>query len=310
MLLRRYGRRRWELLRRIYSRLHWHTVKILFTGKGSSGSWSIRGTQIAEGLRDIGVDALAIPKASVEQLRWADVVVLVKRPNAEIMAAIWESQKPLVWDIVDAWTQPEGNEWPRERCLSWLATQLYYVKPDAIICATRAMQDDAEFAKSCVIYHHARPELTLRRRHGVFKKTAEWFVYDGGDHYLGRYRDILIERSGMTFARGYLGDFQMCADVIVCLRDSKGYAPRHWKSNVKLANAQALGIPALCSPESGYKETSTGGVLWIESPSDLPAAFDALANPARYAELCAAVDAPPTLREVAVKYRAFLESII
>lgn len=284
-------------------------MKILLTGKGSSGSWKVRGEQSAEGIRALGVNAVAIPKASVEQMRAADVIVLVKRPTFELLDAIRKSGKPFAWDTVDAWPQPVGNEWPKDQALSWLRTMIADVAPNHLICATRAMMEDAAFPSASVIYHHARPGLS-RNEH----RRNEWLNvwYDGGDHYLGSYESRFHSGSSTLFAWPLLRGLENAhrADVAICLRDCSGYAPRHWKSNVKLANAQALGIPALCSPESGYKETSTGGVLWIESPEDLPAAFDTLADPARYAELCAGVDAPPTLAEVAAQYVRELRNII
>jgi hypothetical protein len=291
-------------------------MKVLFTGKGSSGSWQIRGIQLAEGLRAIGVEALAVPKASVEMMRSADVIVLVKRPTAELLDTIRASGKPFAWDCVDFWPQPAGNDWDCERALTFLRTALYDVSPDMLICATRDMLLDANHKNSCVIYHHAKPFYIERgkivNRVGVVKRSGgiRRIGYEGGD-YLGRFVVPIfneMSRRKWNFVSG--GDDQLFdSDAAICLRDTIGYAPRHWKSNVKLANAQALGIPALCSPESGYRETSTGGVLWINSPEDLPAAFDILANPARYAELCAAVDAPPTLEQVSRQYLRELERI-
>ena len=132
--------------------------------------------------------------------------------------------------------------------------------------------------------------------------------YSGARHYLGRYASeiakLCIERGGYFYDDGI-----ELADFAICIRDTAGYAPRHWKSNVKLANAQALGIPALCSPESGYQETSTGGVLWIESPEQLRQAFDKLADLEHYAKVCAAVDKPPTLEQCAGQYLSFLQRV-
>jgi hypothetical protein len=284
-------------------------MKVLFTGKGTSGSWKIRGQQVSEGLLDSGVAASAIPHASVEQMRAFDVIVLVKRPTDQLLAAIRESGKPFAWDVVDSWPQPIGNEWGETYAKVWLHESIQHVGPDLLICSTRAMMEDANFPQSCVIYHHARSEFHRMRRVNI---DAHFLVYDGGHHYLGSYEGTLYQaaKHGLTFLNGNLFDFATCSRAAVCLRDCSGYAPRHWKSNVKLANAQALGIPALCSKESGYKETSTGGVLWIESPEDLPAAFDQLADPACYAELCAGVDAPPTLESVSLQYAAALRTLM
>ena len=280
-------------------------MKVLFTGKGKSGAWTVRGEQIAAAIRAQGVDAVAIPKASVEQMRAADVVVLVKRPTFELIAAIRQSGRPFVWDIVDAWPQPDGNEWPEDRALTWLRTMVNDVRPDLLICATHRMMEDARYARSSVIYHHARPELRPIP-HGINLGT---FTYEGGSHYLGRFEQHLVRLADERGWRFNKTKVDWVDDFVICLRDCNGYAPRHWKSNVKLANAQALGIPALCSPECGYKETSTGGVIWIESPSDLPAAFDRLADPKEYAAIYAAVDDPPKIEAVAANYACQLAAL-
>jgi hypothetical protein len=63
-------------------------------------------------------------------------------------------------------------------------------------------------------------------------------------------------------------------DIVVAVRDQVGYAPRHWKSNVKLANAQGSGTPIVCSREAGYLETAAGGVLFADTRDEMSAALD------------------------------------
>ena len=66
------------------------------------------------------------------------------------------------------------------------------------------------------------------------------------------------------------------ADIGIALRDGEGYAQKHWKPGTKLANIQALGIPALCSPEAGYREIANGSEHWIKTADDVAIAFSAL----------------------------------
>jgi hypothetical protein len=57
-----------------------------------------------------------------------------------------------------------------------------------------------------------------------------------------------------------------------------GYVQRHWKSNVKLANAHGSGTPFIGQRECGYLETQTGLEQWAECPDDLDNCFDILAG--------------------------------
>ncbi len=281
-------------------------MKILITGKGTGGSWQCRGVQPAEAM-----GATCKPNATLADMRSHDVVVLVKRPTDRLADDLRNCGRPFVHDVVDAWPQRAGNEWREQDAREWLSTLLEWLAPDAVICATKRMQRDVgELAPGRVItttiYHHARPAYleAPRRKPG----PVCWVGYEGGANYLGRYRAVVeaeCARRHWQFNPNSIVD----ADIALCLRDCSGYAPRHFKSQVKLANAQALGLPALCSPECGYQETSTGGVIWIESPADIRAAFDSLSDEAHYAKVATAVDKPPTLDLVAAQYKSFLEAV-
>jgi hypothetical protein len=100
--------------------------------------------------------------------------------------------------------------------------------------------------------------------------------YEGGESYLGKWREIVqreCDKRGWQFQIN--GDMRD-ADIGVALRDGNGYAQRHWKPGTKLANLQALGIPALCSQECGYHEIASGSEVWIEEALDVGIAFAAV----------------------------------
>lgn len=53
-----------------------------------------------------------------------------------------------------------------------------------------------------------------------------------------------------------------------------GYVSKHWKSNVKLANAHGSGTPFIGNRESGYEETATGAEYWADNMDEMRMALD------------------------------------
>ena len=99
--------------------------------------------------------------------------------------------------------------------------------------------------------------------------------------------------------------------MLVALREKTGYAPTNWKSNVKLANAQAAGIPIICAPEAGYIETASGAEWFCETRDQVRSALDALEPMTTRAAISShMVTAEPRLSEVAKTYRAWLNTLI
>ena len=276
-------------------------MKIIITGRGSSGSWQIRGVQLG---RSIGADVqpMAMDVAAY------DVAIVIKRTPSDLIARIHRAGIPLVYDVVDGYPQPEGNAWNREQCVAWLRAQVVHVHPAAIVAATRAMADDcAEFGLPVLaLPHHARPGL---RRAPI--RPLRTVGYEGAENYITGWRPHIereCKRRGLTFVVNppSLGD----VDIVLALRDSTGYAPRKWKSNVKLANAQALGLPLICAREMGYLETASGGEFWADRPDELAAALDTLepiATRQRVSDLMFA--AAPYIDRIAAEYVSWLRTI-
>jgi hypothetical protein len=273
-------------------------VKILVTGRGTSGSWQVRGEQLG---RAIG--ATVLPRAT--EFDAFDAVILVKRPTPEQRAAIRRSQVPVVWDVVDAYPQPQGNDWPRAECLSWLRQEMAEIQPAAVVAATRAMSADLEGFGVPVLTlpHHARPGLRFHEP-GPLRTVG----YEGGIGYIRHWIPIIdaeCKRRGLAF---YVNPKQLAdLDVVLAVRDATGYAPRNWKSNVKLANAQGSGTPVICCREAGYTETSTGGELWADNATELRLALDMLADHGRRHEIGRVLyEGRITLEAVAEIYRGWL----
>jgi hypothetical protein len=132
-------------------------MEVLITGKGGkSGSWAIRAEQLG---RAIG--ATIKPLARVSDCRCADLIVVVKRTPVTVIDSIASSGRPWVFDIVDGWPQPVGNEWSNDQAVSWLRGEIRRLNPTAMVFGTAEMQADAAFDGPSLVL----PQM--RYRHGI-----------------------------------------------------------------------------------------------------------------------------------------------
>lgn len=275
-------------------------MKVLITGRGTSGSWQIRGVQLGQVL-----NAAVVPNA-VDVAAY-DLAVLVKRPTPDLLDRLHAVKVRIIWDVVDAWPQPAGNDWGREQCLKWLADQVAEIRPAGIVAATQAMATDCERFGVPVLAlpHHARPGLRMNPI-----RPIKVVGYEGGEQYIARWRPVIeaeCTRRGWQFVTqpAELADI----DIVLALRDSSGYAPRNWKSGVKLANAEGSGTPVVCGREAGYLETASGAERWADTPEELAAAFDSLdPTEERLAASRRLKDAAPSIDSIATTYLSWLRS--
>ena len=276
------------------------SVHLLMTGKGASGSWQIRGIQLGQTLR-----AAVVP--NVKDLAPYNLAVLVKRQTTELLERFHQSKVPLIWDVVDAWPQPVGNTWHKEQCLEWLAGEVKAIRPAGIVAATQAMARDCEGFGVPVLAlpHHARPGL---RQNPI--RPLKVLGYEGGEKYLGRWLPIIKRQCSARGLRFVINPTEVAdVDVLVALRDCDGYAPKNWKSNVKLANAQGSGTPVICNREAGYLETACGAEQWADDEAEFAAALDALASTeARRSAAQALRLAAPSIDSVTATYLQWLRS--
>lgn len=279
-------------------------MRILITGRGTSGSWKIRAEQLGA-----PIGATVRSDAPAECISAHDVSVLVKRPTAELVARLRASGRPWIWDVVDSWPQPVGNEWGERQARDWMWSMVTRCQPSGIVAATPKMRADLlsmdYHGRSICLPHHARPGLSPR----IIRERVTTVVYEGGRQYLGRWSDEIhkqCRRRAWTFLINppSLAD----GDIVLAVREQSGYPARHWKSAVKLVNAQACGLPAICVPENGYLSQASGAELWAEAHSDLGGLFDQLEpflERERIGKIMAA--RATTLSEVARAYRPWLE---
>lgn len=242
-------------------------MKLLFTGRGGAGSWRIRGEQLGKVLGGV-----VKPNATLPDCKAADMIVCVKRTPTQVIEAIRASGKPWLLDVVDCWPQPAGNGWGRERAVEFLRSRLAELKPTAAIYATRAMQADANYP-GFTLLHHGRPGLGRN----PIRERVQTVAYEGRECYLGPWRALIqmqCKRRGWTFATNPPAITD--ADIVVAFRGAEwdGYACRHWKSNVKLANSQVTGTPFIGLPEAGYIETASGAEYLVDNAYQLSMAFE------------------------------------
>ena len=246
-------------------------MSILVTGRGSSGSWAIRGQQLG-----LALGATVKPKATLEDCKAADLICVVKRINEPLLDAIRKSGKPWVFDCVDFFPQPTCSTWSRDRAIDWVRKSLSKLKPNAVIWPNqRMMEDCGKGYAGIVLRHHYRPNIPVN----PVRSEIQQICYEGSETYIGGWLKTILnecQRRQWHFRinSGHLAD----SDIVLAIRDQKfnGYAQRHWKSNVKLANAHGSGTPFIGPCENAYYETASGYEKWVESPDMLHYAFDEL----------------------------------
>lgn len=273
--------------------------EILFTGRGTSGSFQIRGVQLGGALR-----GNICPAPSV--IPPCDLAVLVKRPSAGLVDRLHAAGVPVAWDIVDSWPQPDGNDWDRAACLAWLRRQVETIRPAALVAATKQMAIDCEeFGLPLIaLRHHARPKQEVN----PIRESVRRVGYEGASHYLGPWRERM-ERACKSRGWEFVVNPPQLADldIVVALRHAAGYAAREWKSNVKLANAQGSATPCILNRAAGYTETASGGEKWADTMGEMDAALDALTpHKVRRSVASTLHRAAPLLPEISDEYGAWL----
>lgn len=240
---------------------------MLVTGKGTGGSWQIRGEQLGSTMGGI-----VMPRASIEQCNNADLIYMVKNPCDGVISRTGNAK--LIWDIVDHWPQPEGNGWKREQLVAHVMKTAERIRADYLIAATEQMAKD--LGTPYWLRHHGR----IYHNQNPIREKVAVVAYEGSAKYLGKWCNLLTKE---CIKRGWVFVINpRClteCDIVVAMRDfpHKGYGPDAWKSNVKLQNAQNSGTPIICNREAGYLETQSGGEFWADTPQELEKALDYLA---------------------------------
>lgn len=245
-------------------------MRVLFTSRSSAGAWQIRGEQIAA----VRTNWMATNNPSDAEIAACDLLCVVKKPVEDVVARARSMGKPLVYDIVDSWAQPEDGlkhtNLPAARELFGAAWRA--LDADGYIFPTRRMQIDlgGMVMRSVTIYHHYWPQIQRNR----LREQVLTIGYEGGD-YLGEWQERIAAACaarGLRFVANPADYSQL--DIVVLVRGGEhgSFLARSYKSNVKLANAYGSGTPALVHvDEMSAHDTDTGDVLFF---SDRPGSFE------------------------------------
>jgi hypothetical protein len=276
---------------------------LLVTGRGTSGSWQIRGEQLG---RAIG----ATVAANAIDVGGYRAAIIVKRPTPDILRRLHRLDVPVIWDIVDAWPQPVGNSWGVARCKEWLVTQFEDIQPAALVAATQSMAEDCMRwfdVPVLALPHHARPA----QPRNPIRPTVRVVGYEGSAAHLGRWAAVAQAQCKRRDWQWVLNPSALAVlDIVIAMRDDYGYAAREWKSNVKLANAQGSGTPCVMGQEAGYCETDNDAALWAETEDQLSQAFDTLTPQETRQQVSSRLQsATPTLDAVAATYKSWLYAL-
>ena len=285
-------------------------MKILFVSSGGKerGSFTVRGRQLAAAM---GAESSWNP--TWRQIDSADLVVVVKSVSDLVLDMLRERRKPWVWDILDAYKQPEQSQMPESEARAWLSARIETLKPRAVVCTTSKMQEDIWLGNPTIeteiFPHHgwARPLNPIREKASIVGYEGRLTYLEG---WLPAINSACIN-AGLGFALS--PPEPRVVDILVAVRGGQwdGYPSRAWKSNVKLANAQITGTPIICQRTAAYEEFSNGGVQWVEKPEDFTAALEALMPYAvrkRASEML--LKDAIRVEDVARTYRKWLENLV
>ena len=244
-------------------------MRLLFTGRGGNGSWQVRGDQLGE-----ACGAVVKTNATAEDFEECDLAVVVKRVPSRLLEDLRDSGKPWAFDIVDAFPQPASSAWSAKQSIDWVRALLDKLDPTAVIWPNERMRHDCcDGRPGMVLRHHYRPNA----QPNPIREKIEKVGYEGRSLYLNSWRHHLVRecvRRGYAFVENPTGLSEL--DVVVAFRGGEwdSYASRHWKSNVKLANAHGTGTPFVGQPADAYVESSTGCEYWVTDPAGIRVALD------------------------------------
>lgn len=286
-------------------------MKILVTGKSGSGAWAIRGEQLGAAL-----GATVRPDAPEQLMREHDVVILVKRPPSGFADRARHAGAFVVWDVVDAWPQPDANAWPYAHAVEWLRREAMRVGARVVVCSNDLMADAAG-ENALVVPHHAW-DRGERNRPLVVANEVRRVGYQGRELYISGEIGALVRAECASRGWEFVSapDLDLTSvDIAVAFRDApwSGDIASSWKSNVKLANMQHAGVPGVLAAEESYVRFCSGAERWIRQGLEresLRAAFDSLVTrDAREnaAKLMRTQAHRFSLSQIAADYRAQLE---
>jgi hypothetical protein len=231
-----------------------------------------------------------------------DIVIAVKRVTDQLAADLQRTRAFVVWDCVDWYSQP--NKLARNDLIE--ATRAYGKRmgANALIGATERMARD--LGTPHWLPHHGWDRGLVEVRPDVRN-----IGYEGSARYVEALRPQIEKACAKIGARFCVNPGYLKMDAVLAMRskDWTSYASQHWKSAVKLSNAQIAGMPFVCEMESGYLEQDKGDAFFIYGVGDLSEALARLASADRGRIQKRMRGSCLTLEAVAARYRAVLNAL-
>ncbi len=267
---------------------------------GGKESAQVRGLQLGHAL-----DARVSVKPSRGLIAWADTVVCVKRSLFEFGNLVRAIGKPLIWDAVDFWDQPEQNSLTESEAKALLQAHIEKYQPVLVVGATQSM---ADAAGGVYLPHHSRPGLTS----APAREKVQIVAYEGVPKYLGNWMHLIAAACNKRRWTFVINPKDMRdADIVVAFREGKydGYMCREWKSGVKIVNAMAAGRPIITQDNAAFRELAPIGTTVTDEQS-LYAALDKYADHGlRQSAITQSRAEALTLDRVAARYRRILMDV-
>jgi hypothetical protein len=281
-------------------------VNLLFTGRGGNGSWTVRGEQVGAAL-----GATVKPKATRADFDACDAAVVVKRVPDALLKDLRASGKPWAFDCVDFYPQPASAAWGPAESIKWVMKSIDELDPTAVLWPNERMRRDCDNGDrpGFVLRHHARPQQLPN----PIREKVRRVGYEGRPDYLGEFLyflDVACRRRGWEFVVNPSSLSEI--DIVVAFRNGRwdSYSTKHWKSNVKLANAHATGTPFIGQPDDAYQETATGCEYWALNAYECDTCFDWLeAQSTREQVSDRFKSAAYTVEQAAADLKPFLSSL-
>jgi hypothetical protein len=225
-----------------------------------AGSAIMRGQQVAS-MRD-NWDYKFNP--TYEEMVGYDIIVLVKKAKPSILADIRRTGAYFIYDALDWWGQDCMGE-TRGRQLS--TAHFIPVNADKVIFTHYKYHEDCfrDCNSSIVIPHHGDPRLPI----GTGKKNL---VYYGEANYIGSWYIPIVRACAQNGWQFLINPSdKSCASAMISVRDAKhnSWINRNWKSQVKLANAELMGLQLFHTQQASLEEYATDDTFMFTSEEEL-----------------------------------------
>lgn len=250
-------------------------LRVCFLGDGISGSWQMRAAQIAE--TRPAWEAMATKDLRAADVARFDLFCIVKRFDVAKAEWLRGQGKPVVYDVVDPWKQPEDGEAHATlpEVVNYFRRMLAPLAVDGVIFANATMRDDLGRFVPCAthLYHHHR----LYQEPIIVCRQATRVGYEGREDYLGPWAETaarVCKRLGLEFVVNPKSLASL--DIGLAVRGGRNgtLMAKRYKSNVKLANLFAAGLPAVAhADEASYRETDDGHVQFFNNEASLERAI-------------------------------------